>query len=180
MKKYQCVICGYVYDPVGNPITKTDAKGITVQYEYDRLNRLIAIHFPDSAQDILYGYDGGIHGLGRRTRITDPSGAIDFAYNARGRLIGATSIVNGYTYPLSREFTSGSRLSSITYPSGRTVDYARFATGKIRQVTTTHKSDTHTLIASISYNPFGVPNGMETGAGGLINNVSFVDCDCLI
>jgi RHS repeat-associated protein len=169
----------YVYDAAGNPVTKIDARSITVQYDYDPLNRLTAVRFPDSGQDIFYGYDGGINGIGRRTSITDPSGIIDFEYNDRGRLVGKTSIVNGYTYSLSREFTSGSRLNSFTYPSGRTIDYTRFASGKIQRVTTTHNYDTNSLVNNISYNPFGIPKGMETGSGGIINNVSSADCDCL-
>ncbi|MBW2107460.1 MAG: RHS repeat protein [Deltaproteobacteria bacterium] len=42
----------YAYDASGNLISRSDARGITITYDYDALNHLTAIHFPDSNQDI--------------------------------------------------------------------------------------------------------------------------------
>ncbi|UCH20978.1 MAG: RHS repeat protein [Deltaproteobacteria bacterium] len=169
----------YVYDVAGNPTAKTDAMGITVQYDYDVLNRLTAVRFPDPGQNIIYTYDDGINGIGHRTGITDPSGNIDFEYDNRGRLVGKTSMVNGYIYPVTRRFTPGGRLNAFTYPSGRIIDYTRYANGKLQKATTNHNSDSIPLVDNLSYNPFGTPNGLETGSGGIISNVSSSDCDCL-
>jgi YD repeat-containing protein len=162
----------YVYDAAGNPIKETDAKGNAVVYSYDLLNRLEAARFPDSRDDITYTYDKGTYGVGRRTGITGPAGKIAFDYDSRGRLIGKTSTVNGYSHPVSRTFTPGGRLLSFIYTSGRTIDYNRYTSGRIQKVTTTYNANTVALVDNLSYNPFGTTKGLETGAGGTVNNVS--------
>jgi len=107
-----------VYDKNGNPVSRTDAKGITVRYVYDELNRPIAVNFPDESQNIVYTYDQGTFGKGRLTGITDPAGSLAFEYDGRGRLTGKignrtrrtiNDLIEDYTY------TSGtSRLESIS------------------------------------------------------------------
>lgn len=57
--------------------------------------------------------------------MTDPSGNMAFGYDARGRLVEKTSIINSQIYTISRSYTPGSRISSVTYPTGRTIDYDR-------------------------------------------------------
>ncbi len=168
----------YAYDSSGNLIKKTDARGITAQYAYDLLNRITAIHFPDPAEDIAFTYDEGLFGIGRRTGMTDPSGHTSFGYDARGRLVEKTAEVNAVSYPLSRTYTHGGRLSSITYPSGRNIDYARYANGKIRSLSTTFNLNSTVLVDNLVYMPFGKPTGMTTGSGGIVNNQSS-ECDCL-
>ncbi|MFC1533671.1 RHS repeat-associated core domain-containing protein [Thermodesulfobacteriota bacterium] len=161
----------YVYDEAVNPVNKKDAKDITVNYLYDTLNRLTNVNFPDSAQDIAYTYDSGTNSMGRRTGMVDESGSMTFGYDARGRLTGKTSIVNGITYDISRSYTPGSRVSSVTYPSGRTVDYHRTSCAcSVDSITTTYNSDTKTLMENMSYRPFGGANGMDTGAGGTVGS----------
>lgn len=160
----------YLYDEAGNLIKKTDAKGITVTYTYDLLNRLTDIHFPDSTQDITYAYDQGTYGTGRLTGITDPSGNIAFTYDKRGSLLEKTSIINGHSFTLTHDYTPGNRLSSITYPTGRTVTYNRNSLGRIAGVSTTYNEDTTTLINNLSYLPFGPAKGMDMG-GSSISNV---------
>jgi RHS repeat-associated protein len=168
----------YVYDAAGNTVSKTDANGINLGYTYDDLNRLINVNFPDSTQNITYTYDTGTNGIGRRTGMVDPSGTFSFSYDNRGRLSGRTSIINGFTYQITSTFTPGSRLSSFTYPSGRSIDYTRNTLGTWDTVSTTYNSNTITLAGNLSYRPFGIPNGMNTGSGGSISNTSG-ECDCL-
>jgi RHS repeat-associated protein len=161
----------YVYDEAGNLVSKTDAKGITVAYAYDTLNRLTAVHFPDSTQDITYTYDVGTYGKGRRTGMTDPSGSMTFTYDARGRLVEKTSTINGYSYSVSKSFTLGGRISSVTYPTGRTMDYDRSGCAcRVDMVSSTYGGDTTILVDNLSYRPFGIANGMNAGSGGTVAN----------
>ena len=168
----------YTYDAAGNMVNKTDANGITATYTYDFLNRVTAATFPDPVDNMSYTYDEGITGTGRLTGLTDPSGSTAFSYDNRGRLVGKASTVSGTSYPLSRTFTPGGRLSSFTYPSGRSIDYTRYTTGRVQEVATTYNTNTVALVSNLSYNPFGGPKGMDNGAGGSISNVS-EECDCL-
>jgi RHS repeat-associated protein len=161
----------YVYDEAGNPVSKTDAKGITLRYEYDLLNRLTNLNFPDSTQDIIYTYDTGANGTGRRTGMIDPSGNMTFGYDARGRLVEKTSIINSLTYSVFRAYTPGGRISSIAYPTGRTIDYDRTTCAcGVDAVSTTYNGNTITLANNLSYRPFGIAKGMNTGAGGTVDN----------
>ncbi len=168
----------HVYDEAGNPVEKTDAKGITVTYTYDILNRIMAIHFPDSAQDISYTYDAGVNGMGRRTGITDPSGIMTFAYDARGRLTGKTSDVYSHSYTVGTTYSPGNRVMNVTYPSGRSMDYTRDTMGRMKDLATTYDGNTVTLISNMTYNPFGSPKGISTGSGGEVDNVSG-ECGCV-
>jgi YD repeat-containing protein len=119
----------YVYDPAGNLKTKTDAGGIRSTYTYDVLNRLIRMSFPaangQSGYSVVYGYDQRTNGKGHLTDIADPSGSTRFDYDSRGRLQVKTSRINDKDFVISRLFTPGGRVTQITTPTGRTVDYER-------------------------------------------------------
>jgi len=163
----------YVYNEAGNLTDKTDAKGITVEYTYDLLNRFTNVGFPDPTQNITYSYDAGVNGMGRRTGLTDSSGSTAFGYSSRGRLVTKTNTVNGYNYALTQAFTPGGRIHSITYPSGRTIDYDRSISCacSVDGVSTTYNGNTVTLMSNLSYRPFGIASGMDTGSGGTVDNV---------
>jgi RHS repeat-associated protein len=170
----------YAYDEAGNLISKKDANGITVTYQYDDLNRLTHANFQDPNQNVIYSYDQGTNGLGHLTGFTDPSGSTTYGYDARGRLTQKTSVISGQSYPLSRTYTLGSRVTQLEYPTGRTVDFTRDATMKrITSTTTTMGQTTKTLVQGLTYNPFGGPAHMENGAGGVVNNQSGL-CSCLV
>jgi RHS repeat-associated protein len=161
----------YAYDEAGNPINKTDAKAISVDYSYDVLNRLTDVNFPDSAQDIAYTYDTGTNGIGQRTGMSDQSGDYTFGYDGRGRLTGKSSVIDGVTYSLSRSYTSGGRVSSITYPTGRTINYNRTTCAcSVDSIDTTYSGTTTTLMESLTYRPFGGMSALNNGAGGTVGS----------
>jgi RHS repeat-associated protein len=162
----------YAYDEAGNPINKTDAKDNSVGYEYDALNRLTDIYFPNDT-DIHYDYDeiDVTNGIGKRTRMQDQSGEYVFGYDGRGRLTHKTSIIGEITYELFREYTAGGRIISITYPSGRTVNYYRTTcTCSVDSITTTFNGPPTTLMQDITYRPFGGADAMSSGAGGTVGS----------
>ena len=168
----------YVYNEAGNLGRNTDAKGIAVQYTYDTLNRLTAVRFPDPNQDITYTYDEGTYGKGRRTGMIDPSGNTAFTYDARGRLVEKTSTILGHSYIVGTTYSSGNRVMKVSYPTGRILDYTRDSMARMEGLSTTYHASTVTLISNMTYNPFGLPKGMNTGSGGEVNNVSG-ECDCV-
>ncbi|MFH2047745.1 MAG: RHS repeat-associated core domain-containing protein, partial [Pseudomonadota bacterium] len=162
----------YFYDEAGNLKQKEDAKAIVVQYDYDDLNRLTAVHFPDSSQDIIYSYDQGTNAIGFMSGMTDQSGITNFGYDNRGRLAGKTATVSGQVYPVSRTYTPGGRVSSLIYPTGRTVDYHRTACAcSVDSVTTTFGASTVTIMDNLAYRPFGGATAMDNGAGGIVGSV---------
>jgi RHS repeat-associated protein len=160
----------YAYDEAGNPINKTDAKGISVDYTYDVLNRLTNVDFPTD-EDITYTYDSGINGIGQRTGMSDESGEYTFGYDGRGRLIGKSSVIGVVAYNLTRSYTPGGRVSSITYPTGRTVNYHRITCAcKVDSIDTTYNGTTTTLMQNLSYRPFGGMKALNNGAGGTVGS----------
>jgi RHS repeat-associated protein len=103
--------------------------------------------------------------------MSDPSGSVAFGYDDRGRLTEKTSTISSVSYTLSRSYTPGSRVSNVTYPTGRSMVYERTNCAcSVDKVYTDYNGDVVTLIDNVSYRPFGVAKALDTGAGGTVDN----------
>ena len=119
----------------------TDARGKVTQYAYDALDRPTQITYPSGAPTV-WEYDGGASPTpatkGERTKLTDGSGQISYAYDAMGRLTTKTQTTNGKTFIVRYTWgDSGSaldKLTAITYPSGSGVNYSYDAQGALSGV----------------------------------------------
>ena len=76
----------YTYDAKGNLLSETDAKNQTTQYQYDALNRLFNVQYADKSL-VTYTYDQGENGVGRLSRIDEPSSHLTWQYNQRGQVL---------------------------------------------------------------------------------------------
>ena len=162
----------YTYDAAGNLVEKMDAKGIVVSYEYDGLNRMRYINFPDASQNVAYTYDEELHGKGRLTGMTDPSGSTRYYYDIDGRLTEKTTTVFGQDYTFSRTFTPAGRLSKVFYPSGRLLDFDR-STCQCNVdgiFTSLGEGEQTTLMGNLNYSPFGAAKSAESGSGSTVSN----------
>lgn len=63
-------------------------------------------------------------------------------------------------------------MTSFSYPSGRTIDYTRYGSGRIETAATTYYLTTGNLVNNLSYNPFGPAKGLGTGSGGTVSNTT--------
>ena len=156
----------FLYDEAGNLKQKTDAKGTVVNYTYDALNRLTSVQFPsDPSQNITYIYDSlsVTYGIGRLTGMTDPSGTYAFHYDAQGNLSREEKNILGINYITQYAYDKNNILSSITYPSGRTVTYVPDGARRVGEITTTLNGQPKTLASSISYLPYGGITGLTYG-----------------
>ena len=156
----------YKHDEAGNIIQKTDARGTVVNYTYDTLNRLTAVQFPaDSTQNITHTYDSTsvTYGKGRLTGRTDFSGSYTFYYDAQGNLTKEEKTINSLVYTTQYTYNKDNNLTSITYPTGRTVTFTLDVTGKTTQVGTTLNGNPKTLASSITYLPYGGITGLTFG-----------------
>lgn len=80
----------YTYDNDGNVHTKTDARGTTITYSYEPLNRVTGKTYTDGTMSAAFGYDG-----------KDASGnPISGALNPIGRLTGSSNAEIASTYPI--------------------------------------------------------------------------------
>ncbi len=150
----------YQYDAADNAVSETDGNGITAAYQYDALNRLTAMQFPDSSQNISFGYDAGQYGKGKLTSVSDPAGTTSYSYSNRGQLTQETRVADGVTYITQYLYDSVTGdLSGMVYPSGLTLTYQRDINGQISGIT----ADGQDITKSVSYLPFGSVNGMTFG-----------------
>ncbi|MCB1713814.1 MAG: hypothetical protein KDK05_01635, partial [Candidatus Competibacteraceae bacterium] len=168
-------ITNVLFDAAGNRIQQTDARGVTVAYDYDALGRITLIDYTDNSLDVSYSYDdtsAGNVGIGRLTSMTDASGTTRYFYDRRGQLTQQTRTVLSVTYQTDYAYDAAGNLTRITYPSGRDVDYTRDAAGRISAVSTTYHGVTDTLASNIHYDPFGPMTDFSYG-NGLSRSVSF-------
>ncbi len=151
-------VIDYYYDNAGNIIGKKNANNEVVGYGYDMLNRLTTIDNPVS-KDFTFQYDdttAGNKGGGRLTKLIkrNSGDSIGWAYNYLGRIVTDKRVIDQQTYQLSYDYDAAGMLTQITYPSGRTVNYARDK-GYITAVSTTRDNVTTSLVTDIHYLPYG-------------------------
>ncbi len=164
----------YTYDSAGNRISSTDARGKLTVYAYDALNRLTGIGYDDARLDVSYIHDvvqpvctaGETFAIGRMTRMYDGSGTTQYCFDHRGNIVRKVQTTNGRTFTVRYSYTLADRLASVTYPSGVRVDYAHNALGLPAAITVTQAGGgAETLLAGVTYYPFGPPAVLEYGDG---------------
>ena len=156
------------FDAADNLITSTDARGIVTSYSYDALNRMVGISYPNSEENIALTYDStanGNKGIGRLTGYEDQSGSTALAYDAKGQLTSEVRTITGQSYTTAYEYDTAGKLTKLTYPSGRAINYAYNALGQVSGVTTTFTAVTKTLAEKFNYLPFGPMQAMTYGNG---------------
>jgi RHS repeat-associated protein len=156
----------YRYDPAGNMVSKKDAKGTTLTYQYDALNRLTKIYFPTDA-GTAYTYDSCVNGKGRLCSMSDVAGTTNYEYTPKGQIQKETKILDGYTYITKYAYDPDGNISTIIYPSGKTITYT-YLNGRVVAVL----KDNTTLASNITYKPFGGMTSI-TYANGLTGTIGY-------
>jgi RHS repeat-associated protein len=150
----------YKYDDNGNLKQRTDARNISLSYEYDELNRNTSVDYsntiinnqgePGFSQisnipDILRVYDGATNGKGRLWYSlaggNDSFGnrvekTLIHSYDSLGRpKVLRQSFKSGFSwsqpYETSRNYNLAGGVTSQTYPSGRSVTYNYDNSGRL-------------------------------------------------
>jgi len=165
---------GFTYDANSNILSKTDARGITVNHAYDGLDREITLSYQDdpaNTSSIEHFYDGkgtsATHALGRLTMIksSDSSGGSytfdDFT--PAGKLLGTTQTVDNVKYPMRYAYDLIGHLISETYPSGRVVTAELDGAGRINSLGS--PSNQTPYARSIQYAPHGGIASLQLGNG---------------
>jgi len=129
-----------VYDKVGNRATLVDSTG-TTQFNYDVLNRLTSVTYPDT-RVVGYGYDK----VGNRTSIVYPGNlTVSYVFDAANRLISVTDW-SGKLF--SYGYDAASETSSLSYPNGTSASYGYDGAGRVNQITDQNGTST---FASFGY-----------------------------
>ena len=116
--------CLYSYDAAGNLRFKTH-NGEAVEYRYDLLGRLTDILYIDPAENVAMAYDtgSGANLMGRLASVSDPSGMVEYSYNADGQLETETRTISGTIFVTSYLYDAAGNLRTLIYPTGHSVAY---------------------------------------------------------
>lgn len=154
----------YYYDAAGAVIATIDGRGQRVDIVRDALGRILS-KTPagrPASEIVNYGYDAnvitGSYSIGRLVSAVDSTGETQFGYDHRGNITikrrkSGSTVLADLTYT----YDNADRVVSITYPSGRIVNYTRNLYGRVTLVSTRANSSAplQYLISGITYEPFG-------------------------
>ena len=159
----------YTYDANSNLQTKTDARGIQVNYgSYDKLNRSLGKTYSNGDPSVTFTYDAsgsGNYGVGHRSGMTDGSGSTTWIYDQMGRISSESRTISGINKTISTTYNPGGAAWKITYPSNSVVEYKYDNAGRVISVT----DDTHSIsyASSALYAPQGGLTSMSIGSAGI-------------
>ena len=159
----------YSYNALGKPVQITDARGIVTNLSYDNAGRLLTKQYPAAtSENITFTWDstsGGNKGKGRVTRIQDAAGTVEWTYNSLGQKVQEKKTTGAAIYTIGYGYDLDGNITRITYPSGRVVNYARDAIGRISGVTSTTGAGTVTLADGVTWMPSGSLQSLSYGNG---------------
>ena len=170
----------FEYDKYGNLIRKTDsrllAKGQNINYEYDDLNRLVKVDYPESEDTFIeYGESDSADGSAGRIKIVrDSSGSLCYEYGRLGEVVKESRTLNRHQYSLNEQMSAVTcfesdyfgQLKSITYPDGEKVSYEYDAGGQVCKVKGRDKYGTDfNYVNEIGYDQNGKRVIIEYGNG---------------
>ncbi len=155
----------------GNPsgaCRRTDPRGITTTYAYDALNRLTSVTYSDTTPARSFFYDqptyNGLtitNGKGRRTGMSDGSGATGWSYDAAGRVLTERRTISGVTKNISYTYKLGGAIETMTYPNGRVITYTYSAIG--RPLTAKDVAGNVNYVTDALYAPHGALSSLKNG-----------------
>ena len=174
----------FFYDEAGNKVREDDSllrsKGEQIKYEYDGMNRLVRVDYPESI-DTVYEYGGanaGDNGAGKIIKTTDSTGTIEYKYGTLGEVVEETRSIyqmsandgDGTSITATMKYVSDylGRMQEITYPDGEVVTYGYDEGGQVNKVSGIRGNYQFDYVDSITYDEYGqrayikYANGAET------------------
>ena len=160
----------YRYDAIGNLTRSIDARGIEVARQYDNLNRLTRVVFPDVDkglfQEHAYTYDSGDGNylIGRLARVTSPASTVDYSYDREGRTELIRRSIDGITYETAMQYDYAGRQELMTYPDGMRLQYG-YDTASQALDNITDPDTGQVWLADLQINQFGSDELLRLGNG---------------
>ena len=147
------------YDANGNVIVRTDANQQTSNHRYDALNRLVERGAHDGHKTV-YEYDVGANGIGMVAAIATDDFRREFGYDARGRTVNETLMMDGHTWVTKFAHNDADQLITMTYPDGEQVKTDYDARGFVASV-----SGEDSYVLSTGYADHGRLTALKYGNG---------------
>ena len=169
----------FFYDECSNIVRENNSvlreSNKQILYEYDGLNRLVRIDYPDT-EDTIYTYGGAnsTHGAANRIlSITDASGTLEYEYGRLGEVTKETRTINTHlngindTETAVMEYRSDylGRMQWITYPDGEKITYGYDNGGQVISVTGSNYGNEFNYVTNILYDQYGQRTRIDYGNG---------------
>ena len=144
----------YGRDNVGNMTSKEiGTSGIVETRTYDDLNRLTAVSYSDSTPTATFTYDDNSN----LKSVTSSAASRSYTYDQNDNLESESLTIGSATYNVTYGIDNLDHLASVTYPSGRTVNFGTNALGWQTQATP--------YVSSVDRHPSGAVDTMTFGNG---------------
>ena len=169
----------FFYDECSNLVRENNSvlreNNKQIVYEYDGLNRLVRIDYPDT-EDTVYTYGGAndTHGAaGKILSVTDASGTLEYEYGKLGETTKETRTLsthlngNNPTETAVMEYRSDylGRMQWIVYPDGEKITYGYDNGGQVISVTGTNYGYKFDYVTNILYDEYGQRTRIDYGNG---------------
>ena len=169
----------FFYDECSNLVRESSSvlreNNKQIVYEYDGLNRLVKIDYPDT-EDTVYTYGGAnsTHGAANRIlSVTDASGTLEYEYGKLGEITKETRTLathlngNNPTETAVMEYRSDylGRMQWIAYPDGEKVTYGYDNGGQVISVTGSNYGNEFNYVTNILYDQYGQRTRIDYGNG---------------
>lgn len=145
----------YSYNESDLVTYKVDGRNVPTQYGYDVLGRITSVDYPQTGEGYQYYYDSCAYGVGKLCSVTGGNQSISYMYDQFGNVINQSNIYSGVSNFISYDYDSINQLTTITYPSGRTIQYYRDARGMIERVDSVYLGVAKNIIDNRVYRPDG-------------------------
>lgn len=176
----------YRYDTAGNLVKQRDARNQAICFYYDSLNRLRGktyhagmsnldtLNCPDTEHAVIYGYDEGDNGRGRRTSMTDPSGHTSWSYDERGRVTEETKRIGNNAFTTGYSYRADDQLATLTYPDGEVLTYDYNTAGQLMALSGAQMDwngvvTTTSYLTAATYTALGQPLSRSYGNGTTVS-----------
>jgi RHS repeat-associated protein len=150
----------FAYDARGNLVLNGFADGTTQQYQYDTPGN-VAQTVNRQGQEVTYTYDQ--RGLLLKMQFTDGS-QVNYTYDSRANMISATDARG----TIVMQYDAADRMTKITYPNGRFLQYSYDAGGRRTQTV-----DQAGFTINYSYDAAGRLVRLTDGGGNLITQYTY-------
>jgi RHS repeat-associated protein len=175
--------CQGGYDANGNLLYKTDARGLTLAYTYDALNRLTFRTASDGSPIAAFGYDGnneygtplsnfGItsnNAIGRMSlQSNQVNAAAAYSYDPMGRLVlqnTVTPYIPSWGTLTSAQYDLAGNMTSLTYPDGQAISQTFDAAGRLSSVNNAAVNASYSYLNVNSYDAAGHVTSYTDGSG---------------
>lgn len=130
-------------DEIGNMTSKQVGISLATSYSYDFQNRNTFIDYPNTTADVTFGYDDN----GNSVQVDNQNSTRAYLYDENDNLKTETINIGQTTSLLEYTYTNLDYVDTLTYPSGKIVNYFPDALGRPTQMAP--------YLTNVSYYPSG-------------------------